>query len=71
MGEARGGHERIFTRGELFNCANISGSPRAMEGISIMPGSIRPVSANCAAGVELKEATGCKLERERGGAETA
>jgi hypothetical protein len=29
-----------------------------MEGISIMPGSIRPASANCAAGAELKEATG-------------
>lgn len=34
-----------------------------MEGISIMPGSIRPVSANCAAGIRLKETTGCKMER--------
>lgn len=35
-----------------------------MEGINIMPGSIRPVSANCVAGMELKEAMGCKIERE-------
>lgn len=35
-----------------------------MEGINIMPGSIRPVSANCAAGTELKEAMGCKIGRE-------
>lgn len=32
-------------------------------GISIMPRSIRPVSANCAAGIGLKETTGCKMER--------
>lgn len=37
----------------------------SMEGINIMPGSIRPVSANCAAGTELKEAMGCKIEKER------
>lgn len=35
-----------------------------MEGINIMPGSIRPVSANCVAGMELKEAMGCKIETE-------
>lgn len=38
-----------------------------MEGINIMSGSIRPVSANCVAGMELKEAMGCKIEREREG----
>lgn len=36
-----------------------------MEGINIMPGSIRPVSANCAAGMKLKEAMGCKMEKEK------
>lgn len=36
-----------------------------MEGINIMPGSIRPVSANYAAGMVLKEAMGCKMEKER------
>lgn len=37
-----------------------------MEGISIMPGSIRPVSANCAAAIELKGAMRYKGEGERG-----
>lgn len=35
-----------------------------MEGINIMPGSIRPVSANCEAGMELKEAMGYEIDRE-------
>jgi len=36
-----------------------------MEGINIMPGSIRPVSANCAASMRLKEAMKCKIKKER------
>ena len=42
-----------------------------MEGINIMPGSIRPVSANCAAGTELKEAMGYKIDKGREGEESA
>lgn len=34
-----------------------------MEGINIMPESIRPVSAICTAAIRLKEATRC-MERE-------
>lgn len=37
-----------------------------MEGITIMPGSIRSASANCAAAIGLKGATGCGEERGEG-----
>lgn len=41
-----------------------------MEGISIMPGSIRPPSANCAAAIGLKGATGCQGKEEGEGEPT-
>lgn len=43
-----------------------------MEEINIMSGNIRPVSTNCVADMELKEAMGCKCRtREREEEESA